>query len=265
MQTVDQIATFLEAFAPLRLAESWDNVGLLVGDRAAKAERIMTCLTITDASAAEAVAEKADLIVAHHPLPFTALKKLTTDSQDGRLLWKLAGAQISVYSPHTAFDSAASGVNQRLAAGIGLTDILPLVAQNDSPENALLGTGRFGRLEKPEPLAAVAERVKRFLKIDRAQIVDASSSLVSKVAVACGSAGELLADAVRQGCDCFLTGEARFHAALAAEAAGVSMILAGHYATERFAVEHLAEILAREFPTSRVWPSQQERDPLGWV
>jgi dinuclear metal center YbgI/SA1388 family protein len=265
MITVDQISTFLESFAPLRLAESWDNVGLLLGDRAAKAERIMTCLTITDAGADEAIAERADLIVAHHPLPFAALKQLTTDTQDGRLLWKLSGARISIFSPHTAFDSAADGINQRLAAGIGLSDIAPLIPYAESPETPQLGAGRCGRLGKPEALSAVAERVKRFLQIDRVQLVGDPATPVRKVAIACGSGAELMSDAVRQGCDCFLTGEARFHAALAAEAAGVSMILGGHYATERFGVEHLAEILAREFPAAHVWASRQERDPLHWA
>jgi dinuclear metal center YbgI/SA1388 family protein len=265
MQTVDQVAKFLDAFAPLRLAESWDNVGLLVGDRASSAARIMTCLTITEASAAEAIAEKADLIVAHHPLPFSALKRLTTDSHDGRLLWMLAGAKVSIYSPHTAFDSAADGINQRLAAGIGLTEIAPLVPHTDSPDCPSIGAGRCGRLAKPEPLATVVERVKKFLRIDHAQLVESASPQVSKVAVACGRGAELLPDAIRQGCDCFLTGEARFHAALAAEAAGVSMILAGHYATERFAVEYLAELLAHEFAAAHVWVSQAERDPLRWV
>ena len=80
MVTVDDVARFLDAFAPLRLAEPWDNVGLLVGDRQRAVSRIMTCLTITGATVEEAVAQKADLIVVHHPLPFTALKRLTTDS-----------------------------------------------------------------------------------------------------------------------------------------------------------------------------------------
>jgi len=265
MITIDQVASFLDKFAPSRLAESWDNVGLLLGDRQNRAGRIMTCLTITDSSADEAIAEKADLIVAHHPLPFAALKKLTTDSQDGRLLWNLAGARISIYSPHTAFDSAADGINQRLATGLGLVDIAPLIPQPESSETLQFGTGRSGRFEKPEPLAAVADRVKRFLQLERVQLVGDPATRVNKVAIACGSGAELMADAIRQGCDCFLTGEARFHAALAAEAAGVSMILAGHYATERFGVEHLAEILAGEFPAAHVWASQNERDPLGWV
>src|SRR5258708_7212152 len=74
-------------------------------------------------SAAEAVDEQVDLIVAHHPLPFRALKRITTDAHEGRLLWKLIGAGTSVYSPHTAFDSAVEGINQRLAEGLGLTEI----------------------------------------------------------------------------------------------------------------------------------------------
>jgi dinuclear metal center YbgI/SA1388 family protein len=265
MTTIDQVATFLDAFAPLCLAESWDNVGLLLGDRQNRAERIMTCLTITDATADEAISQKADLIVAHHPLPFAALKKLTTDSQDGRLLWNLAGARISIYSPHTAFDSAADGINQRLAAGIGLLEIAPLIPHAESSESSRFGTGRSGRFDKPEPLSAVADRVKQFLQLERVQLVGSPATPVTKVAIACGSGAELMAEAIQQGCDCFLTGEARFHAALAAEEAGVSMILAGHYATERFGVEHLAEVLTAEFPVAHVWASRNERDPLGWA
>ena len=75
MPTIQTIAAFLEEFAPSRLAAEWDNVGLLVGDGRAAVARVMTCLTITPASAAEAVRGRADLVVAHHPLPFAALKR----------------------------------------------------------------------------------------------------------------------------------------------------------------------------------------------
>jgi len=76
---------------------------------------LMTCLTITPASAAEAVAGRADLIVSHHPLPFRPLSRLTSETSEGRLLLELIGAKIAVFSPHTAFDSAQDGINQRLA------------------------------------------------------------------------------------------------------------------------------------------------------
>ncbi len=109
MLTIAAIAAFLEDIAPLRLAEEWDNVGLLVGDPARPVERVMTCLTVTPQSAAEAIEAGADLIVTHHPLPFAPTKRITTDTTSGRLLLDLIAAQVAVYSPHTAFDSAAAG------------------------------------------------------------------------------------------------------------------------------------------------------------
>src|SRR5436190_2060219 len=142
MTAVNDIADFLESFAPSALAESWDNVGLLIGDRVRPVERVMTCLTITPESAAEAVAELANLIVTHHPLPFRPQNRLTTDTPDGRLLLQLIEAGIAVYSPHTAFDSAAAGINQRLATGLGLLDIDVLVPAAQPP----LGAGRYGKL-----------------------------------------------------------------------------------------------------------------------
>ena len=89
MPLVDDVARFLDVFAPARLAESWDNVGLLAGDRHRPVRKVMTCLTITPASAQEAIAQGAELIVTHHPLPFRPLKRLTTDTPEGRLLCRL--------------------------------------------------------------------------------------------------------------------------------------------------------------------------------
>jgi putative NIF3 family GTP cyclohydrolase 1 type 2 len=85
------------------------------------------------------------------------------------------------------------------------------------------------------------------------------------VAVACGAAGELLDAARRAGCDAMVVGETRFHTCLEAEAAGIGLLLPGHFASERFAVEELAGILARQFPELEVWASREERDPVRWV
>ena len=108
MPSLASLCDYLEQFAPSTLAESWDNVGLLVGDREADVTSVMTCLTVTPTSAAEAIEGSVNLIVTHHPLPFHALKRLTTDSTPGRLLWQLIGHRIGIYSPHTSFDSAGS-------------------------------------------------------------------------------------------------------------------------------------------------------------
>jgi dinuclear metal center YbgI/SA1388 family protein len=259
MPTVQAITDFLDQFAPQRLAEDWDNVGLLVGDRSRQVGRLMACLTITPATAAEAVRAKADLIVAHHPFPFRPIKRLTTDTPTGRMLLDLIAGRIAIYSPHTAFDSAAEGINQRLARGLELQGVEPLL-----PDEGGEGAGRWGRLGRRLPLAQLIERVKEFLSLQRVQYVGELDGLVRSVAVACGSAAELIQPALELGCEAMLVGEARFHACLEAEASGLALVIPGHFASERFAVECLAGVLAEQFPKLEVWASREERDPIGW-
>ncbi len=126
MTNVGEISGWMEQFAPLALAESWDNVGLLMGDRTAPVERLMTCLTVTPESAGEAIDERVDMIVTHHPILFRPVQKITADRPDGAMLWRLARAGIAVYSPHTAFDNAELGINAGLADRLGLLDLAGL-------------------------------------------------------------------------------------------------------------------------------------------
>lgn len=263
MPTIADIAAFLEDFAPRRLAEEWDNVGLLAGDPQQAVTKVMTCLTITPASAQEAIRERAELIVTHHPLPFHATKRLTTEQTPTRLLWQLARANVAIYSPHTAFDSAGAGINQQLAEGLGLTNIQPLVPAKNDPQG--LGSGRVGNLAAPVELAELAARLRTFLQIGGLQVVGSDSQTVQRVAVACGSAGSFLSAAAKAGCQTLVTGETQFHTCLEAEALGVSLLLPGHYASERFACERLAEVLQKPFREVHVWASQDEADPLRWM
>jgi dinuclear metal center YbgI/SA1388 family protein len=256
---ISTIITFLEQFAPLHLAEEWDNVGLLVGDRSRDVSKIMTCLTITPASAAEAIAEGADLIVAHHPLPFSAVKRITADSVVGRLLLDLISARIAVYSPHTAFDSAPEGINERLARSLGLRDIAPLKLQLEGG-----GSGRFGNLEPPLTLVELGTKLKDFLGTPRLQIVGDAKRSVRKAAVGCGAAGEFLPLVHELGCDCLIVGETRFHTCLEAEALGIALLMPGHFASERFALDCLAAVLGKEFPDLQIWASRSEVDPIRW-
>lgn len=263
MPSVRQIGDFLSEFAPLRLAEDWDNVGLLVGYPDATVRRGMTCLTVTPAVVEEAAQERVDLIVAHHPLPFRPLKRLTPDTLPGRLLLQLIAAGTAVYSPHTAFDSAAAGINQRLAEALGLTEIQPLVPLPDDP--ARLGSGRWGRLPAPLSLHALAERLKGALKIPALQAVGPRERMITTVAVGCGSAGVFLGAAIEAGCELLVVGETGFHTCVEAAASDIALLLPGHYASERFAVEQLAEVLAQRFPDVAFWPSRAESDPLVWM
>ena len=159
MPNIEVLTRWLEQIAPLRLAEDWDNVGLLVGHRDRDVERVMTCLTLTPDVVEEAVERRANLVVVHHPLPFRPLKTLTSETISGGMLLALAENRIAVYSPHTAWDSADSGINQMWAERLGLSSIQPLKvapADADSPSS---GSGRYGRLPQPLGAEALARQV----------------------------------------------------------------------------------------------------------
>ncbi len=360
-----EILSVLEQLAPLELAESWDNVGLLLGDRQAEVTRALTCLTLTPDVAEEAIQNGATLIVTHHPILFKPVQRLTAETTEGRMLGRLLLHGIAVYSPHTAWDNAPHGINQQLAERLGLHDIVPLRPRTlaevklvtfvpaesvRSVQQALWeagagviggyrccsfitpGTGSFhgdvltnpavgqaGRLEEvaelrlevvcpaaelnaaltalrqahpyetpaidviplqsltqrggagrggslPEPLSLdeLANRICERLGLGWVELVGSSSMPITKLGIACGSAAEFWKDARRSGCDALLTGEGRFHSALEVRAAGFSMLLAGHYATERSGIEALASEIATACPGLHINPSQAEHSPLRW-
>lgn len=263
MATINDICQFMEKFAPTQLAEDWDNVGLLVGDRTLSVERVMTCLTVTPETVSEAIQRRVDLIVTHHPMPFRPMKRLTTDTIAEGIVWQLARAGISVYSPHTGFDSAENGINQNLGIRLGLEELESLIPNEDGVQNN--GAGRLGRLPAPQTLDEFVSALKLNLSIESVQVVNANGSPVERVAIACGSGGSFLGKAKARGCDTFVTGEATFHTSLEAEASGMSMVLLGHFASERFAIESLAELLGKSFGSTEIWASTTERDPLSWM
>jgi dinuclear metal center YbgI/SA1388 family protein len=377
MTTVAEIARYLEEFAPAQLAEPWDNVGLLYGDPDASVNRVMTCLTVTPVTAAEAIREAAELIISHHPVLFHAVKKIRADLADTGHLWSLARAGIAIASPHTAFDNTYEGINDILCRRLALTEVAPLrprVAQAGSartfkivvfsPQSdhdailraafdagagrigayeecsfaipgegtffgtdaatpavgqrgrretveelrvevicpaaklaevlesirarhsyeepaidvyplyegdgahgqaAAVGSGRIGRLMQPSTLQEFARAAGRALGVRAVAVAGDPSRPVQLVAIACGAGDEFLTDAARANADVFLTGEARFHRAVAADASGIGLVVAGHYATERPGVEELAARIARAFPRLSVWPSRDERDPVQWL
>lgn len=260
MAKVRDVASLIEQLAPPHLAESWDNVGLLVGRVDADVNRVMTCLTITADSAAEAVAQNVDLIVTHHPLPFRPLNRLTTETPEGRYLLKLIEANIAIYSAHTAYDSAREGINQRLAEGLILQQIAPLEPSPDVDEP--FGAGRYGENRNFDNVRKLVTRLKEFLNVAQVRVAGDPDGSAGRVAIACGSAGEMLEAARQMGCDVMITGEASFHTCLAAEAAGMALVLAGHFASEHFAMRCLAEAIADEFDELDVWASREEQDPL---
>lgn len=223
------IRDFLDGKAPVTTAEEWDNVGLLIGSPTDEVRRIVVALDVTCGALETAKAVGADLIVTHHPVIFSPLRHV-----DGLPL-ALAQANISVIAAHTNLDKAVGGVNDTLAARLNLTDVHPTED----------GMCRIGKLPEPTDAVTFAKTVGTVLNTD---VRTNGGNTVTTVAVCGGSGGDFLT-ALADKTDAFVTGEVRHHEWLYANERGITVIEAGHYATEVPVVDTLCRWLQDAFPT----------------
>ena len=247
MTELKEIYNYLKELAPLELAEDWDNPGLLV-DCGRPVGRVLTCLDITGPVVREAREKGCDLVVSHHPVIFRPLKAL----QEGQVPCLLLKAGISAICMHTNRDAAPGGVNDTLAQRMGLRDAEPFAE----------GMGRIGWIEEMSA-HQLAQETARVLHA-RVQWADGGKPIRS-LALITGSGGSMLEDAIRAGADALLTGEASHHTALDALAAGVTLVAAGHYATEFPVAQTLAARLKDRFRDLEVLVSEADRDPYHYL
>ena len=239
MTTVQQLYEAMQRIAPLELAEHWDNPGLLV-DCGGEVTRVLVTLDITPEVVAEAAAKHCEAIVAHHPVIFDPLKKL-----------------------HTNLDAAAGGVNEVLAGIFGMQD----------PEPFAEGCGRVGSIE-PITVPQLARKAQQELAA-RCNAPDVGPAVqvkfadtgkpVRRLAVISGAGGSLFEEALAVGADCLLTGEANHHHACDAKRLGLSLIAAGHYATEFPVTAAVAEKLRAALPGVEVLVSTANKDPYTYL
>jgi len=256
------ILVVLESIAPLRLAEGWDNVGLLVGDPAANVDRALLCIDYTPAVAAEARAKNVRLVVAYHPAIFEGMKRVIAGSG----IFEAARDGIAIFSHHTALDVAEGGTNDFLADVLGLSDRRPMRAPNakfgPAPEGETLGLGRIGMLDQPTPRTELFERIKKGLGISALLVSGPRDGDVLRAAASAGAAGNMVEDALAQRAELYLTGEMRHHDALRAAKAGMTVVCALHSNSERAALGRIRDRLAAALPDVELTLSTEDRDPF---
>ncbi|MDG1361601.1 MAG: Nif3-like dinuclear metal center hexameric protein [Phycisphaerales bacterium] len=147
---IQQLVDLMQEIAPSELGESWDNVGLLVGDRDHPLGRVMLCIDLTEAVLAEAIRKQVDAIVAYHPPIFTARKRITDEDAGGRILLAAIAAGIAIHSPHTAADAAEGGVNDWLADGLGAGDRRAIVPALELPATERVKVVTYGPADSIE-------------------------------------------------------------------------------------------------------------------
>ena len=249
MTTVQQVYEVMQRLAPPELAEHWDNPGLLV-DCGGNVRRVLVTLDITPEVVEEAAAKQCTIIVAHHPVIFDPLRRVTAEDVPAMLLQN----GISAICMHTNLDAAPGGVNDVLA------DLLRIENRRDFADNC----GRIGTLNVPTTAQQLAETCSRMLHT-HCKFVEADHP-VEKLAEVSGAGGSYLQQAIDEGADCLVTGEAAHHIAILAKQKGVGLVVAGHWGTEHPVVFALADALTERLPKEvTVAPSLADVDPYSYL
>lgn len=265
MATVKEIYGVLNELAPFNTQMSFDNSGFLVGRGGAEVRRVLVALDITENVVREAAEEDCQLIVAHHPVIFQPAKAITDESVNGRILLALAEQHIAAICAHTNLDAAQGGVNTCLAQRLELTDIGQLAQDGVDEQGRAYGIGRVGTAHRPGMTAgAYAAFVKEKLGAASVRYADGGKP-VERVAVGGGSCGSMLAEAVAAGCDTFVTADVKYDQYLTAKAQGITLMDAGHYATENVVCVPLAAHLGEKLPDVAVVVSKCHKEVYGSV
>ena len=238
MIKVNDILELLKAFAPTEDAESWDNVGLIVGDGEAKVKKILVTLDITPASVREAIDAGADLIVSHHPVIFKPVYNVRSSNCTGDVVRSLIKNDISAICMHTNLDVAEGGVNDELAKTLRLRHIGVI------PQSA--GLLRYGYLEAPMRVQDFVKFVSDTLGTPAVKYTDIDHD-VNLVAVGGGACGDFMSSAVEFGCDAFVSSDLKYNTLLDADYLGICAVDAGHFNTERPVCNVLERIISDKF------------------
>ena len=259
MATVADILTYIESIAPAYMAESWDNVGLLCGRREKEVKRVLVALDPFASVIAEAIQEKCDLIVTHHPLIFRdKLMAVNESTQTGENLLTLMENGIAAINAHTNLDLAPGGINDVLAATLGLADITVVNPEGTDEAGRPYGLLRCGTVRE-QPLQDFLAHVKEALGCQGLRYVNGGKP-VRKVAVGGGSCADCMTDALGTGCDTFVTSDIKYNQFRTAYELGLNLIDAGHFHTENPTMPILARKLQSAFPQVEVLFSENHTD-----
>ena len=255
---IKEVVVALERFAPLPLQESYDNAGLQIGLTEAEASGVLLCLDVTEAVIREAEERGCNLVIAHHPLLFRGLKRVSDSTYVERCVREAILRNIAVYAAHTNLDNARGGVNFKIAEKLHLQNVRFLVQEGEG------GSGILGDLPVEESPIAFLQRVKETFQVDCLMHNEGPAHPVHTVAL-CGGAGDfLLNDAISAGADVFLTGEMGYHLYFGHEP-DIWIGVLGHYQSEQYTIDLLGEILHANYPDLKICQTAINTNPIHYL
>lgn len=262
--TLADVRTVLDTAYPPALAEDWDTgIGLTCGDPTQPVRTVLLAVDVDPTTVDEAVALGADLLLTHHPLLFRPVQSVAADTAKGAVIHRLIRAGIAHVAAHTNADRAASGVNDALAAALGLHDTRPVRPADADPE---VGLGRVGVLSAAMSARAFTAAVAAALPttVTGARLAGDPERTVRRVAVCGGSGGSLLSTVADLGVDAFVTADLGHHLAQEFVASDRPVLVdVAHWASEWPWLPVAADLLTRELGVATV-VSRRRTDPWTW-
>ena len=198
---VKDIVAVIEEFAPLAIQEGWDNSGLCVGSPENEVSSVLLALDCTETLVDEAIECGADMIVTHHPLIFSGLKKISPEDQVGAAVIKAIRHGIAIYAAHTSADKVIAGVSGAMAAKLNLTDVQILDEDGEGT-----GLGVVGNLPQPLTAEQMIALIKEKFGLKMLKSSKPSEGTISRVAMCGGSGSSLIGAAKRSGAHIYRRG-----------------------------------------------------------
>lgn len=233
-----EICTLLEQEYSKEYACEWDNVGLLAGRSGKEVKRILLALDATDEVVRMAAEMKTDMLITHHPMIFSPIKRVTDEDMNGRRLITLIQNDICYYAMHTNYD--ARGMADLAARMLNLQECTVLEELKDGE-----GIGRAGVLPERMSLKECADLVKTAYDIPNVKIFGDLKTPVYSAAICPGAGKSTMKEALRFGCDVYITGDIDHHAGIDAVDQGLCIIDAGHYGIEHIFMQDVKDYLEK--------------------
>lgn len=250
---------YIKKLAKSELAETWDNIGIIVGDKNQVIKRILICLDVTQHVVEEAIDKKIDLIISHHPLIFKGIKKLDFSNFKSKIIKSLILNDIAVIAAHTNLDAAQNGLNDYIALKLNLKNTSVL---SKSKVNEQEGLGRVGFLENPLDIYDFINFVKEKLDLSYVKLVKSNHNKIKKIAVLGGSGASFI-ELLPSDIDMYLTGDITYHYAVDAKESGINLLDIGHYA-EKIVKNLLKEYIEKNYSAldCEVFIAEHEEEPF---
>jgi len=264
LTNIHQIIQCLERIAPLHYQEKYDNAGLIVGNRWATCKRVLLCLDSTEAVVDEAIERGCSLIIAHHPIVFAGLKKITGNNYIERVIIKAIKHDIAIYAAHTNLDNVQEGVNKQICDKLGLQHCSILSPKKNTMSNEVIGAGMIGVLPQQMPTMQFLKRLKNTMQAGCVRYTRPIAPNVKTIAVCGGSGSFLLPQAIAQKADVFVTADYKYHQFFDADGRIVIADI-GHYESEQYTMALFRDILTKNFNTFEVVLTTVNTNPIKYL